>query len=264
MADYNYSDTDITFTGTGTPDILNFNNDAGGSFDWRNFNLVQFEDDDLLIHGNNGYTATVSNHFVNDTARMETLTFDDGFTVDLTASNLYTTKIDEFGNILAVYGAASDDSIFAGVGRDLYANALQTGKLAGTQASGGDGNDIIIANYAGSVSGGNGNDTFYTRSLINFGDAGNDTFHFSTVDLSAFQPGTEVGAGGGSGDDVFYGTYLEEAAWGDDDNDTFYGYAGNDRFYGGDGDDIGYGGDGDDYLIGCIPSAQVGQLVPDC
>lgn len=110
--DYPYSNSDVSFTGSGTDDTLAFAN-VGGAFDWRNFSFVK-EGDDLLIYADNGNTATVTNHFLSDAARIETLSFADGSSIDLTAANINYTETDPAGGYLIMTGLPTDDLVFGG------------------------------------------------------------------------------------------------------------------------------------------------------
>ena len=154
MADYYFSDGNLTFTGTGTNDTLNFNDDTGGSFDWRNFSFYEDGDDNLVIDSNDGNITTLEDHFLNNTTRFETLTFDDGFTIDLSSSNVFYTTVDlnpngSFASSVTAYGTSSSDVLLIGLGEDVYSYLLSIGgsgvNSGATYAAAGAGDDIIIA-----------------------------------------------------------------------------------------------------------------------
>jgi Ca2+-binding RTX toxin-like protein len=75
------------------------------------------------------------------------------------------------------------------------------------------------------------------------GSAGNDVLNvvLSPVGYAAF---------GGTGNDVIYGSLLDDVIFGDDGNDKLYGYAGNDTIFGGNGSDWLFGFEGNDSLMG--------------
>lgn len=105
------------------------------------------------------------------------------------------------------------------------------------------GDDTIKLTFAGSASGGSGNDTI-NGSLFDdrlYGDEGNDQLR------------GDVGKdrlSGGDGDDRIDGGPTSDRLYGDAGNDTLYGRGGNDHLEGGDAVDRLDGGEGYDTYIG--------------
>src|SRR5262245_35260965 len=99
MPTYNFSDTTQSFTGVGGSDVLTFNDDTGVFNSWM-FSFFQ-DGNDLVMYGNNGsgygsgYYATITNHFSNNTNRIETLSFafNSGWNIDLTHASLIVTDL---------------------------------------------------------------------------------------------------------------------------------------------------------------------------
>ena len=243
---YLYSDTNSSFTGTGTNDILAFG-DTGSTFDWHSFSFVK-DGDDLLVHADNGYTATITNHFLNDTSRVETMRFADGSSLDLTQSNIIYTELDyPYSNFdfSLDRGGSGDDIIFGGIGKDAY--DADPSQINNVVVYGLDGHDTVIANYALSVWTYAGNDTIYGRGLI-YAGVGDDTIYV-TETVMGTEDSMHVWAD--DGNDTIYGTDLaENVLAGDGGSATIYGYGGNDSMSGGSGNDYLYGGDGDDHISG--------------
>jgi Ca2+-binding RTX toxin-like protein len=100
-----------------------------------------------------------------------------------------------------------------------------TGRLDGSDVSGGAGDDTL---------------TVGETALAFCGD-GNDTIHAD---------GDLIIAKGGKGADVLRGGAAGQDLAGDDGNDTIYGGTGADTLYGGRGDDVLYGNSGNDRLYG--------------
>lgn len=227
MPTYNFSDTNQSFTGIGGSDVLTFNDDTG-IFDWRNFAFVQ-NGNNLEIYGNNGYTATVTNHFTGSTTRIETLAFAGSFNIDLTIANLIIADASIFCYVMATN---NDDFILGG---NVY-NALIYGQY---------GNDTIYAGHTQHTYGGYGDDLIYSSQNA-YGDEGNDTIYLTyNSSLSSY-----LVARGGADNDIIHGSAIGDyLISGDDGDDTIYGNDGNDEILGGHGDDTLYGGAGDDRLI---------------
>jgi Ca2+-binding RTX toxin-like protein len=160
-------------------------------------------------------------------------------------------------------GLAGDDTLDGGAGTDLANYGGATGtvivNLSTGQASGGDGNDVLIGieNVQGSefadwltgdgnandLSGGGGDDLLVGNAGndVLIGGAGNDTLigGFGSDSLS-----------GGDGDDVLIGGA---------DNDLLFGNGGNDVLYVGAGADAIFGGDGNDRFIMGDPPLSLPQ-----
>jgi Ca2+-binding RTX toxin-like protein len=241
MPTYYFSDTNQSFSGSGSSDTLTFNNDTG-TFDWRNFSFNRYNDD-LWIMGNNGHKATVTNHFNNNTNRMESLIID-GDTIDLTAGNLIVMNKIPAGYWDYLYGTSGADLILGGIGKQAYDSNNALLNYASIQAGAGD--DIIIANYVGYLNAGDGNDTIYALADTIIAGDGNDTIYISDIETFG---GDNAHADGGN--DTIYGSSDDNTGlFGDAGNDIIYGYAGEDHLHGGSGDDTIYGGDDDDTILG--------------
>lgn len=227
MPTYNFSDGDVTLTGVGSLDEIIFNDDTG-IFDHRNFSFLK-SGNNLLIYPDNGYVITITDHFLNTTNRIETLTTGTG-SIELSASSVKTATYDTEG----VGGTSGNDLILGSSGHNYEYGGIQG--LAGDDIIyGGSGFDTI---YAGS-----GNDTIY-------GGAGDDYIRGGENDDVIY---------GGAGDDGIDGDEGSNTIYGEDGNDSIavgvsggiaYGGNGNDIISGGAGNDIIYGDDGDDEISG--------------
>lgn len=250
MPTYSFSDTNQTFTGTGSSDTLTFSN-SGGTFDWRNFSFIHLYNDDLLIFADNGYTITITDHFASNTNRIEFLNFGAGSTPidDLTGNGGLTVDVmeeDAFGNHTSATGTSGTDLILGGIGFQSY--DADPNNAEDAVVGGGDGNDTIVANYLLYVFAGNGEDTIYSRARVTFAGDDNDTVYVSTAVMGWLENMSVYGEGG---DDDIHGNDLDDHYLsGDQGNDHIYGYDGNDSLIGGSGIDYLYGGDGDDSLNG--------------
>ncbi|HBR69964.1 MAG TPA: hypothetical protein DEA55_11375 [Rhodospirillaceae bacterium] len=224
MPTYNFSSLNTSYTGTGTNDILTFNNDTG-IFDHKTFGFLK-SGNDLLIYANNGKTVTITNHFLNNTTRYETLKFSGNVTIDLKHPSL-------------IIGTSSNQALLGTANADLILGGDDsTGYILGN-----DGNDTIYAKYTNYARGGIGDDTIYATTLNgSYGDEGNDTIH-----ITAYWGGR---AWGGIGDDTIQGSAADDPELnGEDGDDTIYGNNGNDIILGANGNDTLYGGEGHDQLV---------------
>jgi Ca2+-binding RTX toxin-like protein len=273
MANFTYenSDFDEEYEGLDTNDTISF-------LDNINPYGIGFlrDGDDLIIHVIPSnitvitYTVTLTNHFTSDASRIETLSFDNGHTIDLTASNIiYDTNTVGFDTY---YGDNNDNTFFSssvGGGDTFY---------------GYDGNDIVYAGgRADHIYIGNGDDTVYAgkgTTVYNDGDGDDLVIGFKdgagvTIDYSLHNQAVNVNLSTDSGDDDndgitddtlqfvdhVTGSDFDDILRGDSGRNIIYGGAGNDIIYGDDaydgvdffdrlydgaGDDIVYGGDGAD------------------
>ncbi|PUB88041.1 MAG: hypothetical protein DBP00_07365 [gamma proteobacterium symbiont of Ctena orbiculata] len=195
---------DLTFTNTGDYDL--------------EIGIVGSPGDTITLAGQRDETST---------ARIETLLFDNGFSLDIGRYNNWNFLAD--GGV--TYTADFTDDIIIG----------------------GDGNDIV---YAGTgddqLFGGAGDDELYGNPGIDFidGGSGNDTLEGS-VDADKLYGGSGADTlKGQSNDDELYGEAGADLIYGNDGNDTVYAGTDNDTVYGGDGIDTVYGEDGNDILYG--------------
>lgn len=239
---------DDTIVDTGGDDTIQFASDI----DFKAFAMFRWGDD-LYIDLQDSGTITIEDHFLSTNNRIETLEFN-GYTFDLTASNLIVAEEGGYSNfsLTSPNGTSGADLIFIGVGQE-HSNSNKNSTSAG------DGNDIIFANYAWSVSAGTGNDTVYGYAGTIYLGEGNDIFNGG--DRTDY-PSSEMSVHGGEGDDEMHGTNMRDILYGDSTNtgasneinisgnDIIYGYGGDDALYGNGGNDYLYGGDGDDTVIG--------------
>ena len=243
MATYNYSDGNATFSGIGTIDDLYFNDDAGGSFDHRDFSFLQ-DGDDLVIYSDNGSTVTLEDYFLAPLQHVKYLTFSN-ITIHISSGH-------------ALIGDANSSGLGHTPFEDLILGGTQANNLAGSNGEdiiyGGGGNDTIHGDGQNDfVYGGDGDDTLY-------GDNGYDTIDGGDGNDTLYGGNDNDTLEGGTGNDTLYGDGGNDIIYGDDGNDTIYGGGGNDTIYGGagndtivalsqgNGGDILYGGDGIDTL----------------
>lgn len=208
--------------------------------------------DDLVLGITAADQVRIRDHFTNGDAAVETLTFDDGFSISLTALRLpgvQTTAGDD-----VVIGTAAGDSLVAGLGNDVL--------------SGGGGGDMLRGEGGDDVlEGGAGGDTLDGGADSNSGGLPvgdswfGDTARYAAsaasvmVDLSTGQA-----SGGDAAGDVLIGienivgTSLDpntgDRLIGNDARNRLFGLNGNDQLEGRGGDDVLVGGVGNDKLYG--------------
>ncbi|MEU2063715.1 calcium-binding protein [Streptomyces sp. NPDC013455] len=118
-----------------------------------------------------------------------------------------------------------------------------TGRLDGSDVSGGAGRDTLTVGEAGLAFGGDGDDTIHADGdlVIASGGKGNDV-------LRGGASGQDLA--GDDGDDTIHGGTGADTLYGGKGADTLYGGGGADRLYGNSGADRLYGGPGRDTLSG--------------
>ena len=202
--------------------------------------------DDLLIDtdGTGVNVITVTGVFASGVDTVETATFADGSTLDLTSFSAPNVIDGTDGND-NLTGTDGDDIINGGAGHDTLdggaGNDIINGGPGFDHLMGGTGDDII-----------NGNDGYDAI----FGEQGNDIFDGGDgLDAVTYQ-----GAAGGVYVDLSLGVTTDDGDGGMDTlisiervtgtafNDTIIGTAGDNTLDGLDGDDIIYGGAGDDFI----------------
>ncbi|MDG2125830.1 MAG: calcium-binding protein [Verrucomicrobiales bacterium] len=154
-------------------------------------------------------------------------------------------------------GGAGNDSLIAGGGAaELHGNGGDD-SLAGSPFSddifGGDGNDLLTGGDGNDLlAGGEGDDVLLggTGNDDLFGEAGDDDLTGDDgADLLEGGSGNDS-IDGGSGNDNLFGDDGDDTLFGDQGIDHLEGGIGNDALLGGQGPDTLLGGDGDDILYG--------------
>lgn len=181
---------------------------------------------DTLYGGDGSDTFTFENNFGNDTiiggtggADYDTLNF-----TYITTALTVTYTGDGAGTITDGTNTVTFSEIERLILSEQADSADASADTAGTEISGGAGNDTIT--------GGSGNDTLWggaNDDLVS-GGAGNDVMD------------------GGTGNDTVYGDAGNDSIWGGAGDDQLYGGTGNDYLEGGDGNNTLDGGDDADYL----------------
>ncbi|MFZ3019434.1 MAG: VCBS domain-containing protein [Gallionella sp.] len=219
---------------------------------------IAMEGDSLVFRHINGRDSVTVAHWFSEGGKnkLDTVTFADGRTFDLTTLQLGTINPDVLTALATTLGGIPLNQILAGgVGNDTL--------------TGGEGNDWLLGGTgADSMAGGAGNDTY---SVDNAGDIAIETADPLTgssltngVDVVEASVGytlsdnienlTLVGAGAIAGagnalDNVITGNAADNHLQGMDGNDTLTGNAGNDTLDGGAGEDVMAGGTGNDAYI---------------
>lgn len=187
-----------------------------------------------------------------------------GVVLDLATSTDNTGDVtgDVFFGIEEFEGTQRDDRISG----DADANTL----------IGIDGNDLLRGRAGNdSLIGGNGNDTLLGGAGADRlqGDAGFDVASYAesatAVVLDLINLGLSTGEAAGDYfvdieglvltdmADRFFGSHVNNTAWGSAGNDGLEGRLGADTLYGGSGNDTIFGGDGDDLLLGGLGSDRL-------
>jgi Ca2+-binding RTX toxin-like protein len=153
-------------------------------------------------------------------------------------------------------GGDGNDNIDGGGGKDTI--------------FGGNGNDTITGGRGDDViNGGAGDDTFLAEWADTgdkyFGDDGIDTFKIDGTEVQGYAQEIDLATGtnnwgdtftsieniiGGTGNDKFWGTSVDNVFYGKNGNDLLDGRGGNDLLFGEEGDDTLQGGEGNDILDG--------------
>lgn len=263
MAIFNYdiTDGDQTFIGLDASDTLNIT----GGIDEGDIAFIQ-SGNDFLIETETGETITLANHFLNNNARFEFLTFAGSGTIDLTSLNLVVNNGD-----IRLNGTSADDLILGGINN-------RNGK--GNTIVANNGNDTVYGSYendtinAGkgndTVYGGNGNDRFIEQDnhgddIYDGGEEDNNTgdrveyFSLSTGITADLAAGTVDQNSDGTVNDTLINietisgsnnTLTGDLMYGDANTNTLFGNAGDDELHGRDGNDVLDGGFGDDIAYG--------------
>lgn len=175
---------------------------------------------------------------------------------DLLSGDLGADQITGGGGNDVIYFDAADTLVEGGTGRDtaifIGSQDLTFDLVPGSfeEAYGGDGNDVLSANYAEvsvGLYGGAGNDSLSAGEADDtlFGDSGNDTLDAGDGNDYAV---------GGSGNDSLYGGSGDDFLSGGSHNDYLHGGLNDDILNGDDGSDTVWGGYGDDFITGGIGS----------
>lgn len=205
-----------------------------------------YMDGDKLIfaHVNGKDRLSIANWFNSLTDaehRLDTLTFANGSTVDLSTLQLGTSGAD------TLTGTDANDLLVGGAGDDvLYSEA---------------GDDLLIGGTGiDTLAGGTGNDTYVVDSgldmVVESADEGIDTIEArasytlqDNVENLTLVGTASISGTGNQLDNVITGNTGNNALYGLAGNDTLIGGAGNDLLDGGSGADIMAGGTGDDAYV---------------
>ena len=211
---------------------------------------IAMEGDALVFRHINGRDSVTVAHWFTEGSKnkLDTVTFADGRTFDLTTLQLGTINADTLTALATTPGGIPLNQILAGGAGD-------------DTLTGGEGNDWLLGGTgADTMSGGIGNDTY---AADNSGDVviENAGEGVDVVESSASYTLTDnvenltlVGAGAISGsgnalDNVITGNAADNYLQGMDGNDTLIGNAGNDTLDGGAGADVMAGGAGNDAYV---------------
>ena len=218
---------------------------------------ITIKDNHLVISHINGYDSiTILNWFnsSNDTAhRLDTLTFADGISFDLSNLQIGTNEADSLIGI--ENGNAIQDILVGGTGNDILVgndgNDWLDGGAGVDTMYGGTGDDVYVIDNIGDVvveEADAGIDTVEARISVVLADNVENLTLVGNDNLSA--TGNELG-------NVITGNSGNNALYGLDGNDTLIGNAGNDLLEGGSGTDTMHGGAGNDtYMVD-----QIGDVV---
>jgi Ca2+-binding RTX toxin-like protein len=248
---YTSADGDITTTGEGLEDELNFLSGYPLSFNSSEFTYQKLGNDLVIVTrsgGTAGGTITIENHFVNDIFRFETLIFSSFFGTERRLNLLFGTDNND-----QIIGSSGTDFINGLDGDDLISGLDRSDIVDG-------GNGIDIVDYSGFASAvflDLLHDDYYgenvTRSLQNIeGFIGTNYFDEligdDSVNIIRGLDGQDTIRGFG-GDDLLEGGQDKDYIRGDAGEDRIYGGENSDRLYGGTGNDLIYCDDGDDINV---------------
>ncbi|MFO0051899.1 MAG: hypothetical protein ACK53Q_03035, partial [Dolichospermum sp.] len=242
--------------------------------------------------GNNVITGNIANNILNGGAGNDTLNGGEGTDTLIGGAGNDTYVVDTTTDTIIESPNAGTDTIESSVSFSIAALAnVENLTLTGTatDATGNDGNNLIIGNDGNNtfdgglgddtLDGGAGDDTYiFTINGIGLGrdtitdGSGVDTISFAGTSANIrLNLGTGLGqtvdantntkvvlaaadaienATGGDGNDRLIGNSLDNTLEGGLGNDILNGSTGNDFLFGGDGNDSLTGGDGDDTLTG--------------
>ncbi|MCB9974408.1 MAG: type I secretion C-terminal target domain-containing protein [Rhodospirillales bacterium] len=245
---YISTDGDITITGVGYADELNFLSGYPLSFNAARFTYEK-ANDDLLIKTHIGTTITVENHFLDEVPRLETLIFTSFFGSQTRFNLLFGTDGNDH-----ITGTGDSDYLSGLDGDDIFSGLDSSDRLV----DGGNGFDTV--DYSASLGAVSldlmhgdyyGNNVVFSMQNIEglIGSAYFDTlFGDDAVNIIQGNDGQDTIRGYG-GDDILDGGQDKDYIRGDDGNDTLFGGDNNDKLYGGLGDDIIDCGNGDDTKV---------------
>ncbi|MGW2742643.1 calcium-binding protein [Streptomyces sp. NPDC001450] len=156
------------------------------------------------------------------------------------------------GDDTVAYDNATDQvyyfaRISLGAGNDRLTD---TGRLDGSDVSGGAGDDTLTLGATALAFGGDGDDTVQADGdlVIARGGKGNDVLRGGAYGQYLSGDDGNDRISGGSGADTLYGGKGNDVLHGDSGNDKLYGNSGNDKLYGGPGRDTLSGGPGTDVI----------------
>jgi VCBS repeat-containing protein len=216
------------------------------------------QEGDALVfrHINGRDSVTVAHWFASDKNKLDTVTFADGRSYDLTTLQLGSIDADTLNALATAPGGIPINQILAGgAGNDTI--------------TGGDGNDWLLGGAgADAMSGGAGGDTYSVDNandvvvetadpltgspLTNGVDVVESSASYTLADnvenLTLVGSGAIAGTGNAQ-DNLITGNNADNALYGMDGNDTLTGNAGNDTLDGGAGADTLLGGTGNDTYV---------------
>jgi Ca2+-binding RTX toxin-like protein len=147
----------------------------------------------------------------------------------------------------ARYDGVAKISVFAYGGDDTVTVNIDGPSNIGASVDAGDGNDDVSIVGAGSIWGGNGNDTLRLTNAYRgeiYGGSGDDRLSIGGESADSLLEGEQgndlidardnnyaVVAGGGAGDDTVFGSNYDDQIYGDAGSDLLIGNNGNDTFY---------------------------------
>lgn len=225
---------------------------------------IAMEGDALVFRNINGRDSVTIAHWfaTGGTHTLDTVTFADGRTFDLSTLQLGTINADTLTALATTPGGIPLNQILAGgAGNDTLI--------------GGDGNDWLLGGTGvDSMSGGLGNDTYSVDNtadvVVENAGQGTDVVESSASYTLAdnIENLTLVGSGAIAGtgntlDNLITGNAADNTLQGMDGNDTLIGNSGSDTLDGGAGADVMAGGTGNDsYVVNTLTDTvteQVGQ-----
>ncbi|MCV0429071.1 MAG: hypothetical protein K5905_26765, partial [Roseibium sp.] len=177
------------------------------------------------------------------------------FSGDAGIDTLIYTSADDFEYAL---GQGAFENIYAGSGNNKVWGTDGDNEIyledGDDFVQAGDGNDIIDGGEgADTLQGQDGDDTIYADAEDAWfsGDAGIDTLIYTSSDDRQYSlnQGAFEHAKMGAGNNVVWGSSVDNTIDGEAGSDTLYGYDGADRLIGGAGADTLYGGSGSDTFV---------------
>ncbi|MEP2706161.1 MAG: type I secretion C-terminal target domain-containing protein [Roseibium sp.] len=220
MANYNFSDGDVTFAATGDTTLLLVDN-GSGVFDNKTFSFLR-SGNDLIIYANNGHTITLQDHYSSSLSftfinhgtaaqpKLQLIADSPNVLVGTTSNATLTTTEHILGGTGDNTINANASRIYAGDGDDVITNNSNGSSNTGNIIYAGTGNDTIYEGIGtgDDAYGGDGDDTFYANaSVVNGsewrGDGGNDSYH-----VNIKSSGTLIWDDSGTNDTLYFGVGL--------------------------------------------------------